>query len=74
MCLWLSKTPYLYNTCIDNYLGFKQISLGSKKKKRIYLNNKPYFMIRILDQGYWADDLYRSLTDDAYQYNIKQMK
>jgi hypothetical protein len=31
-------------------------------------------MVGILDQGYWPDGLYRAPTDDAYQYDIKQMK
>src|SRR5262249_28072269 len=57
----------------DSYLGFRQISLCLKTKK-ICLNNKPYFLFGVLDQGYWPDGLYRAPTDDAYKYDIKQMK
>ncbi|CAF1154235.1 unnamed protein product [Rotaria sordida] len=83
--LWSPENPYLYdiridlyqnNTFIehiDSYIGFRQISLCNDQKK-ICLNNKPYFMFGVLDQGYWPDGLYRAPTDDAYRYDIEQMK
>ncbi|CAF2647124.1 unnamed protein product [Rotaria sp. Silwood2] len=83
--LWSPENPYLYDIRIDlyrkdifieqihSYIGFRQISLCSKPKK-ICLNNKPYFMFGILDQGYWPDGLYRAPTDDAYRYDIEQIK
>ena len=83
--LWSPEDPYLYDVRIelykeklfiehvDSYLGFRQISL-CLKRKRICLNNKPYFMFGVLDQGYWPDGLYRAPTDDAYKFDIEQMK
>ncbi|CAF3681618.1 unnamed protein product [Rotaria sordida] len=83
--LWSPENPYLYQIRIDlyrmdifveridSYIGFRQISLCSKKKK-ICLNNKPYFMSGVLDQGYWPDGLYRAPTDEAYRYDIEQIK
>ncbi|CAF0981431.1 unnamed protein product [Rotaria sordida] len=83
--LWSPENPYLYDIHIDlyqkdifiehidSYIGFRQITLCSKKKK-ICLNNKPYFMFGVLDQGYWPDGLYRAPTDDAYRYDIEQIK
>jgi hypothetical protein len=83
--LWSPENPYLYDIHIDlykknsfieridSYIGFRQISL-CLEKRRICLNNKPYFMFGVLDQGYWPDGLYRAPTDDAYKYDIEQMK
>ena len=82
---WSPENPYLYSVQIDlyrsylfiervtTYLGFRQISL-CENPKRICLNNQPYFMYGVLDQGYWPDGLYRPPTDDVYQNDIKQMK
>ncbi|CAF0837051.1 unnamed protein product [Adineta steineri] len=83
--LWSPENPYLYNIRIhlyksytfieeiSSYIGFRQISL-CLNPKNICLNNKPYFMYGVLDQGYWPDGLYRAPTDEAYKYDIKQMK
>ncbi|CAF2873274.1 unnamed protein product [Rotaria sp. Silwood2] len=83
--LWSPENPYLYQISIDlyqmdvfiehidSYIGFRQISLCSTKKT-ICLNNKPYFMLGVLDQGYWPDGLYRAPTDEAYRYDIEQTK
>ena len=51
------KRMYLLNVCYS-YIGFRQISLCPETKK-ICLNNQPYFMLGVLDQGYWPDGLYR---------------
>ncbi|CAF1364637.1 unnamed protein product, partial [Adineta ricciae] len=83
--LWSPEDPYLYHIRIDlyrkttlidrvtSYVAFRQISL-CMKSKRICLNHKPYFMFGVLDQGYWPDGLYRAPTDEAYKYDIEQMK
>ena len=83
--LWSPENPYLYDVRIDlyegtsflerveSYIGFRQISL-CRKRKQICLNAKPYFMLGVLDQGYWPDGLYRAPTDDAYKYDIEHMK
>lgn len=83
--LWSPENPYLYDVQIDlyrsylfiervkTYLAFRQISL-CENPKRICLNNQPYLMYGVLDQGYWPDGLYRAPTDQAYQNDIKQMK
>ena len=84
--LWSPETPVLYhvniylyqmNTSIervDTYLAFRDVSLCLRTKKKICLNNKPYFMFGVLDQGYWPDGLYRAPSDEAYQFDIKRMK
>jgi beta-galactosidase/beta-glucuronidase len=50
------------------------ISLDKKNIKRLFLNNKPYFHIGVLDQGYWSDGIYTAPTDEALKYDIIKMK
>lgn len=38
------------------------------------LNHKPYFLMGVLDQGYWPDGLYTAPSDEALLYDIKTMK
>ena len=83
--LWSPENPYLYDVRIDlyegssflervdSYIGFRQISL-CLRRKQICLNRRPYFMLGVLDQGYWPDGLYRAPTDEAYKYDIEYMK
>ena len=39
-------------------------------KRRIMLNNKPYFHNGLLDQGYWSDGLYTAPSDKALEYDV----
>ena len=83
--LWSPEHPYLYDVQLNlyqnnhfieqvtTYLAFRQISLCNQPRK-ICLNNEPYFMYGVLDQGYWPDGLYRAPTDQAYQFDIQKMK
>ena len=41
---------------------------------RVYLNNAPYYLKLVLDQGYWPDSLLTPPTDEAIQYDIKMTK
>lgn len=38
------------------------------------LNHKPYFLMGVLDQGYWPDGLYTAPSDEALIYDIETMK
>lgn len=38
------------------------------------LNHKPFFLMGILDQGYWPDGLYTAPSDEALVYDITTMK
>ena len=41
---------------------------------RIQLNNKDYFGLGPLDQGWWPDGLYTAPTDEALRYDIEKTK
>ena len=45
----------------------RKISIGKDDKgiTRIFLNNKPLFMVGPLDQGFWPDGIYTAPTDEA---------
>ena len=80
---WSPEEPWLYPVKISvgqdtvlSYFGMRKVSLetGDDGIKRIYLNNAPYFMNGVLDQGYWPDGLYTPASDEAFVYDIMQMK
>jgi len=41
---------------------------------RVFLNDRPYFLIGPLDQGWWPDGLYTAPTDEALKFDIEAMK
>jgi hypothetical protein len=41
---------------------------------RIFLNNKPQFMVGPLDQGFWPDGIYTAPTDEALKYDIEMTR
>ena len=59
-----------------SYFAMRKISLvrDDKGRLRIQLNNKPYFMLGPLDQGFWPDGLYTAPTDEALKYDIEMTK
>ena len=73
--LWSPEDPYLYifsvsteNDKISSYFALRKVSLIEHNGyKVIALNNKPYFMKGVLDQGYYKNGLY---TPDDYQNYI----
>ncbi len=86
--LWSPEDPYLYNLSvtlklgnsaldrIESYFGMRKISLGKDQKgfTRLMLNNKPYFQIGPLDQGFWPDGIYTAPTDEALRYDIEMTR
>lgn len=81
--LWTPETPFLYGLkiglgkdAVESYFGMRKISVGPDDKgiTRLLLNNKPYFMVGPLDQGFWPDGLYTAPTDEALKYDIEITK
>jgi len=86
--LWSPGHPFLYdleikllkgNKVIDevtSYFGMRKISIGKDNQgiDRIFLNNKPYYNLGTLDQGFWPDGLYTAPTDEALSFDIKAIK
>lgn len=86
--LWSPEQPFLYDLEVQlvnadaivdefySYVAMRKISLGKDENNdtRILLNNKPYFQVGVLDQGYWPDGLMTPPTEEAYIWDIKTFK
>lgn len=86
--LWSPADPYLYDlqvklvkgkTIVDevkSYFGMRKISVQKDENgtDRIFLNNKAYFNLGVLDQGFWPSGLYTAPTDEALAFDIKAIK
>ncbi|MCO5051015.1 MAG: beta-galactosidase [Verrucomicrobiae bacterium] len=86
--LWSPESPHLYDLRITlfedgkkidevkSYFGMRKISLGKDENGflRLCLNNRPYFQLGPLDQGFWPDGLYTAPTDAALRYDIEVTK
>ena len=86
--LWSPESPHLYRLSVslqlgsrtvdkvESYFGMRKISLGKDDKgfTRLMLNNRPYFQLGPLDQGFWPDGLYTAPTDVALRYDIEMTK
>lgn len=80
--LWEIRKPYLYNFKLElksaagiksldrvqGYFGLRKIEARGKK---IYLNNKPWFMRLVLDQGFYPDGIYTAPSDEALRRDIE---
>lgn len=84
---WSPETPFLYDVkvCfgadqITSYFAMRIFSIekqgeGELSGKPVFcLNHKPYFLMGVLDQGYWPDGLYTAPSDEALLYDIQTMK
>ena len=80
MHLWTPEDPYLYTIKVStlhddvfSYFALRKFSLVKDEKgiTRLGLNNKPYFMKGVLDQGYYKDGL---LTPNSYDDYVKDIK
>lgn len=86
--LWSPEMPFLYDLQVKlvkggktldevkSYFGMRKIAIAKDEKgvDRIFLNNKPYFNLGTLDQGFWPDGLYTAPTDDALRFDIEAIK
>lgn len=84
---WSPEDPFLYdvslcfgNDQVTSYFAMRIFSIekqtnGELSGKPVFcLNHKPYFLMGVLDQGYWPDGLYTAPSDEALLYDIKTMK
>ena len=80
---WSPEEPNLYivnfifgEDKVSSYFAMRKFSIGedNNKIKRLFLNNKPYFHIGVLDQGYWSDGFYTAPSDEALKFDIIKMK
>ena len=83
LCLWTPESPYLYPFRLhmgeDYVAGYFAVRSFTKEQDeagiyRICLNHEPIFMRGVLDQGYWPDGLMTPPCDDAFLFDITEMK
>ncbi|MCR4901767.1 MAG: glycoside hydrolase family 2 [Butyrivibrio sp.] len=81
--LWSPEDPHLYDLVIScgddkihSYFAMRSFTIEKDDKgiPRFCLNHKPYFLNGILDQGYWPDGLYTAPADEAFIFDIEEMK
>lgn len=81
--LWSPEHPALYDLTlrlrrgdtlcddIQSYVGMRKISV---EDGRVLLNNEPYYMRLVLDQGYHPEGLLTFPTDDAIRRDVELTK
>jgi beta-galactosidase/beta-glucuronidase len=82
--VWSPENPVLYDLTVEllngqeqtidritSYFGQRKVSVHEGK---IYLNNAPYYLRLILDQGYWSESLLTPPSDEAMQFDIRMAK
>jgi hypothetical protein len=70
-----SELNYMYDS-VSSYTTIRKIEKrkDSSGYFRIFLNNKPFFNMGTLDQGYWPDGLYTPPSEEAMIYDIQKLK
>lgn len=80
--LWSPDDPYLYPLVletkgdhVESYFAMRKVSkMMHNGHLMLALNNKPYFMNGVLDQGYYKDGLYTPNSYDEYIEDIELVK
>ncbi len=81
--LWSPERPDLYDASLELYRGSAlldsvKIYFGQRKIStrdgKVLLNNRPYFLKMVLDQGYWPESILTPPTDEAIEYDIRMTK
>jgi len=81
--LWAPETPSLYTLVlnygddrIESYFGMRlfERKADARGVQRFYLNEQPYFLTGVLDQGYYPDGLLTPPSDAAMIHDIEAMK
>lgn len=81
MKLWSPENPFLYDIVyrikdkqgnlldeVTSYVGMRKIHTTDGK---FYLNNQPYFLRLVLDQGYYPDGIWTAPSDEALRKDIQ---
>ncbi len=80
---WSPEDPFLYDIYVQteddtvrSYFGMRKFSMlkDAQGHPRFALNNHPYVLAGLLDQGYSVDGLYTYPADAAMRYEIQQCK
>lgn len=82
--LWRPDRPHLYDVLFEvrdaegrtvdrvkSYFGMRKIHVEGN---RIYLNNEPFYMRLVLDQGFYPDGIWTAPSDEALRRDIEMSK
>ena len=81
--LWSPESPKLYDFTatfgkdkVDGYFGMRKFEKRKDAKGvlRFFLNNKPYYVMGTLDQGWWPDGLLTPPSEEAMAFDIQTLK
>lgn len=80
---WTPDNPNLFDVClrllwdgeekdrVNMYFGMRKIHT---EKGQIFLNNQPYYLKMVLDQGYWPEGLLTAPSDESFIRDIQMAK
>ena len=80
---WTCEEPYLYyftvtlgTDMVTSYFALREFTIKPDPNgiPRICLNGQAQFQNGVLDQGYWPDGLYTAPSEEAYIFDISEMK
>ena len=79
---WSPEDPALYSLVVrinedevSSYFAMRKFSVGEWNEKKVFeLNDKPYFLNGVLDQGYWPESGLTPPSLEAMEFDIKAMK
>ena len=86
--LWSPERPHLYDvhvrlfegeTVVDDlqsYFTLRTLALrpDAVGRQRLFLNERPFFLQAVIDQGYWPDGVYTPPGDAAVETEIRTAK
>ena len=81
--LWSPEEPNLYRFKatfgkdeVAGYFGMRKFEKRKDAKGvwRFFLNNRPYYVMATLDQGWWPDGLLTPPSDEAMAFDIQTLK
>lgn len=81
---WSPEDPFLYDVelnvydkagnlvdHVDSYAGMRKVHVEGN---RYFLNNEPYYLRLVLDQGFYPDGIWTAPTDEALRRDIELSK
>jgi len=81
--LWSPEAPHLYDIelrvvqdgrVLDKVLTYVGMRKISTENGRILLNNKPYYLRMILDQGFWPEGIYTPGSIQDIRHDVEMTK
>ena len=80
---WSPENPKLYNftarygkDAVKGYFAMRKFEKRADAKgvPRFFLNDRPYFPVGTLDQGWWPDGLLTPPSEEAMEFDVKTLK